>query len=104
MTSIRSNMESIFVFVDCIALLDMLASFAESVLSTSMSGGGDADTFCRPQLQESGPLIVKDGRHPIVSCIQVMAGQRDNHFISNDTFMNDTETFHIITGCNGSGI
>jgi DNA mismatch repair protein MutS len=73
-----------------IALLDMLVSFAE-VAKTNR--------YVRPVIVESNkPLIIKDGRHPVVECIS------KDRFIPNDTLLDkDENRTMIITGPNMAG-
>jgi DNA mismatch repair protein MutS len=76
------------------AILDMLVSFADVVaLST--------ESYVRPILMEAGPMIIRNGRHPIVCKLPI---QRLNGlFVPNDILISDLERFQIITGPNGSG-
>lgn len=73
-----------------IAKLDVLVSFSE-VAKTQK--------YARPQIVESDcPLIIKDGRHPVV---EVIAKER---FIPNDTLLDEGENrTMIITGPNMAG-
>ena len=73
-----------------IALLDLLVSFAE-VAKTNR--------YVRPNMVESSqPLIIKDGRHPVVEIIS------KDKFIPNDTLLVSGENrTMIITGPNMAG-
>lgn len=73
-----------------IALLDLLVSFAE-VAKTNR--------YVRPNMVESSqPLIIKDGRHPVVEIIS------KDKFIPNDTLLDSGENrTMIITGPNMAG-
>ena len=94
---IRVNMQCLFSITDCVALLDMLASFVDLVAMSP-------HPYSRPLLasSESGsPLVIKSGRHPVISsqCVH----QLTSTFVSNDLFMSSGSNMHIITGPNGSG-
>lgn len=72
-----------------IARLDVLCSFAETAV---------ANRYCRPLVNNSGNVMIKAGRHPVVE--QVI----NTPFVSNDTFLNmDTDRCAIITGPNMAG-
>ena len=73
-----------------IALLDVLTSFAEVAKTNKYS---------RPEICDSSkPLIIKDGRHPVVEVIS------KEKFIPNDTLLDETENrTMIITGPNMAG-
>jgi DNA mismatch repair protein MSH4 len=71
---------------EAIAMLDMLATFAQ--LATSHD-------YVRPELTDT--LAIKAGRHPIRE--QICA----NKFIPNDAYATPQTRFQIITGCNMSG-
>jgi DNA mismatch repair protein MutS len=73
-----------------IARLDVLVSFAEVA---------KANKYVRPQINESGsPLVIKDGRHPVVEAIS------KDKFIANDVLLDeDANRTMIITGPNMAG-
>ncbi len=73
-----------------IALLDLLVSFAEVA---------KVNKYVRPQIVESSkPLIIKEGRHPVVEVIS------KDRFIPNDTLLDGGENrTMIITGPNMAG-
>lgn len=72
----------------------MLSAFADLVALSP-------HTFTRPQLQTEGPLVVKEGRHPVISTLR--AHTFASSFVANDAFISPLENVHIITGPNGSG-
>ena len=72
----------------------MLCSFADLVATSPHA-------FCRPQLRLDGPLVVKSGRHPVISTLPLQ--QMASSFVANDLFLSPLENLHIITGPNGSG-
>jgi DNA mismatch repair protein MutS len=74
--------------------LDLLVSFADLAALSS-------DSFVRPQLQQGGSLLVKGGRHPVVS--QSRAEYLGLPFVPNDLTVNETQRFIILTGTNGAG-
>lgn len=72
-----------------IARLDVLCSFAEVSVN---------NRYCRPLVNNSGTIMIKSGRHPVVE--QVIS----TPFVSNDTFLNmKDERCAIITGPNMAG-
>lgn len=73
-----------------VARLDVFASMA--VVS-------EQNHYCRPKLNTSGVIDIKDGRHPVVEKMI------SNHmFISNDTYLdNNKQRISIITGPNMAG-
>ena len=73
-----------------VAEADVLASFA----AVAVRNG-----YCRPDVDESGVIEIRDGRHPVVE--QVL---KDSLFVPNDTFMGEKEErVAIITGPNMAG-
>ena len=72
-----------------VAALDAVCSFAQVSAENH---------YCRPLVNNSGTITVKDGRHPVVE--QVIK----TPFVANDTFLNMTEDrCAIITGPNMAG-
>ena len=73
-----------------IALLDLLVDFAEVAKENK---------YVRPQIVEGGkPLIIKDGRHPVVETIS------KDKFIPNDVLLDEAANrTMIITGPNMAG-
>lgn len=83
---VRSHMSILFKICESIAMLDMIASFAEVVTTQD---------YTRPQLTDT--LGIRDARHPIRERIQ------RHKFIANDIYASQQNRFQIITGCNMSG-
>ena len=83
---IRMDVAPLFKISEGIAMLDMLASFAQLVTTQD---------YCRPELTST--LAVKGGRHPIHEKIHA------DKFIPNDVYATQQTRFQIITGCNMSG-
>ena len=72
-----------------IAKLDALCSLAEVAVNNN---------YCRPVINDSGAINIKNGRHPVVE--QLIK----TPFVSNDTFLNLTdERCAVITGPNMAG-
>ncbi|KAI2793348.1 hypothetical protein POX_b03402 [Penicillium oxalicum] len=81
-----AEVASLFRISEAIAMLDMLASFAQ--IATSYG-------YIRPEL--TATLTIKAGRHPIRERIHSSA------FVPNDACATPQSRFQIITGCNMSG-
>ncbi|KAF3386872.1 MutS protein [Penicillium rolfsii] len=81
-----AEVAGLFRISEAIAMLDMLAAFAQ--LATSQ-------TYIRPELMTT--LAIRAGRHPIRERIH------SNKFIPNDACATPQTRFQIITGCNMSG-
>jgi DNA mismatch repair protein MSH4 len=84
--NVREHMGSLFKICEGIAMLDMIASFAQLVTSQD---------YVRPQLSDT--LAIRAGRHPIREKIQ------NTKFIPNDIYATQQKRFQIVTGCNMSG-
>lgn len=73
-----------------VAALDTLCSFA----AVAVKNG-----YCRPIVDDSGVIEIRDGRHPVVERVL-----RDALFVPNDTYMGEKENrVAIITGPNMAG-
>ncbi len=73
-----------------VAEADALASFA----AVAVRNG-----YCRPDVDESGVIEIREGRHPVVEKVL-----KDTLFVPNDTFMGEKEDrVAIITGPNMAG-
>ncbi|KAI1821253.1 muts domain V-domain-containing protein [Xylaria intraflava] len=83
---IREYVPDLFRICEGIALLDMIASFAQSATTRD---------YIRPEISDT--LALKGGRHPI--CERV----NPERFVPNDVYANEQHRFQIITGCNMSG-
>jgi DNA mismatch repair protein MutS len=74
-----------------IAKLDCLLSFAKTALENN---------YCKPVLNDSDILNIKDGRHPVIEK-QLAFGEE---YIANDVYLDDkTQQIMMITGPNMSG-
>ena len=75
---------------DCIAALDTLAALADVAV---------ANNYCRPDINESGAINIKDGRHPVIEALT-----RQGEFVPNDTRLDRRDTRMVImTGPNMAG-
>ncbi|KAH6707329.1 DNA mismatch repair protein MutS [Verticillium dahliae] len=84
--SIRTQIEPMFRVCDAIALLDMLASFAQIAILRD---------YVRPVISDT--LGLRAARHPILD------KNLNDEFVPNDVFSKEEYRFQIITGCNMSG-
>ena len=65
----------------------------------SLSLVASENNYCKPKINESGILDIKNGRHPVVEKMIV-----NDMFISNDTYLdNNNHRIAIITGPNMAG-
>ncbi len=87
---LAQNIEKLKSISANLALLDMLVAFAD----VSMT-----NRYVRPEIVDAGqPLIIKDGRHPVVDVIS------KEKFIPNDALLDEGENrTMIITGPNMAG-
>ncbi|KAL8734427.1 MAG: hypothetical protein Q9181_003207 [Wetmoreana brouardii] len=83
---IREDIAPLFKTCEAIALLDMVASFAQLVTMQD---------YCRPELTDT--FAIKSGRHAIREKIHT------EKFVPNDAYATQQSRFQIITGCNMSG-
>lgn len=72
----------------------MLSSFADLVALSP-------HPFTRPVMKTDGPIVIKAGRHPVISTLPIQ--QMTSSFVANDLFLSPLENLHVITGPNGSG-
>ena len=85
-----SEIEAIQKTAEAIAVLDVLCALAETARLFR---------YCRPELNDSLRLVIKDGRHPVLDQNLI-----DEKFVPNDTEL-DGETIRmaIVTGPNMAG-
>jgi len=83
---VRVDVAPLFKICEAIALLDMIAAFAQLVTTQD---------YCRPELTKT--LAIKSGRHPIREKVH------QDKFVPNDAYATQQSRFQIITGCNMSG-
>ncbi|KAL5606435.1 uncharacterized protein BROUX77_003628 [Berkeleyomyces rouxiae] len=82
---IRTHVPHLFRVSESIALLDMIASFAQLVTVRD---------YVKPEI--NGTLALKSARHPLMD---VSISQ----FVPNDFYSSEDYHFQIVTGCNMSG-
>ena len=96
---VREHVESLFKAVEAIALLDMMVSFADLVVSD------ESGPWTRPEITGGGEggggeggaaLAVKQARHPVV-CHYVPG------FVPNDAFAGRFGNMVVVSGVNGAG-
>ncbi len=87
---LAENINNFKIIAAAVAQLDLIASFAEIAKT---------NRYVRPQIVDSNqPMIIKDGRHPVV---EVISKER---FISNDILLDEDENrTMILTGPNMAG-
>jgi len=83
---VRTEIHALFRVSESIAMLDMIASFAQ--LATSQD-------YVKPELTDT--LAIRAGRHPIRDKIQI------EKYVPNDVYATQQHRFQIVTGCNMSG-
>ena len=75
------------------------AAVAEIDALTSFAAVAVRNNYCRPDVDESGVIEIKEGRHPVVEKVL-----KDTLFVPNDTFMGEkADRVAIITGPNMAG-
>ncbi|KAL2883202.1 MutS protein msh4 [Colletotrichum sp. CLE4] len=84
--NIRTQMQPLYRVCDSIALLDMIASFAQA---------SSTYDWRRPEISDT--LALKAARHPIMD--KTMKGG----FVPNDYYATEEHRFQVVTGCNMSG-
>jgi DNA mismatch repair protein MSH4 len=89
LSRVRSHVSWMYKLSEIVSLVDMLCSFAKYVTLS--------DVCVRPIFGDSGPIAIKDGKHPIKS------KHLGSEFIMNDSFLTEVQRIQIITGPNGSG-
>jgi DNA mismatch repair protein MSH4 len=104
---LQGHLADLFALSESVALLDMLVGFADLSLTSPL-------TWSMPTMRESGPLVIRKGRHPILAELSEehlkvtvesgAGGERDDAgFVPNDTMMDATSSLHVVSGVNGSG-
>ena len=74
-----------------LARLDVLSGFAELAVS---------NRYCRPQMNDSKVLDIKQGRHPVIETMM----QAGEEFVPNDIYLdNENQQLIILTGPNMAG-
>ena len=87
---IASNVKRLQKSAEVISTLDVIASFAQ--VAEDMN-------YCMPEVNDSGVIDIRDGRHPVIEKM-LPTGE----FISNDTYLDKGDNrVSIITGPNMAG-
>jgi DNA mismatch repair protein MutS len=87
--AVSSESESLQRIASAVAVIDVLAALADAAVERN---------YCRPEINESGDLLITEGRHPVV---EIISGK---NFIPNDVELRSSEkSFMIITGPNMGG-
>ncbi len=73
-----------------VAILDCLSNFAYI---------SQKNRYIKPELIDTGEIIIKQGRHPVVEKLL----HSDNQFVPNDIYLGGTQQVLIITGPNMAG-
>ena len=88
--AIAKNVKRLQKTAEVISTLDVLTSFAE--VAEEMN-------YCKPEIDKSGIIDIKEGRHPVIEKM-LQAGE----FIQNDTYLDEeSNRLAIITGPNMAG-
>lgn len=78
---------------DCVAAADVLSSLAQTAVENN---------YCKPEIDDSGDFVVKNGRHPVLEKILPLG-----EYVSNDLELqsntSDKTQFMILTGPNMAG-
>lgn len=78
------------VWAKAVSTLDMLAGFAEAAAK---------NRYTRPQMEEGGPMELRESRHPVVEALF-----REEIFVPNDVLLNNSDRhLAILTGPNMAG-
>ena len=89
-STIAEQVEKVQATAAAIAQLDVLCAFAEVAVRND---------YCMPEVDASGELIIREGRHPVVE--QTLS---DVAFVPNDTLLNcEGSRVAIVTGPNMAG-
>lgn len=78
---------------DCVAAADVLSALAQTAVENN---------YCKPEIDDSGDFVVKNGRHPVLEKILPLG-----EYVSNDLELqsntSDKTQFMILTGPNMAG-
>ncbi|CAH1773969.1 unnamed protein product [Owenia fusiformis] len=86
LVDIREHIGCLYKLTECVAMLDMLVSFAHACTVAN---------YCRPEFTDT--LAIKQGRHPILDQITIDSP------VPNNTYASEDSNFLVITGPNMSG-
>lgn len=83
----------------CAPLQKMASAVSKTDCLTSLASVASNNNYCKPKISNDNVIDIKKGRHPVVEVLQ-----KQNFFIDNDTFLNDsTDRTIILTGPNMAG-
>ena len=74
---LQGHLNSLFAQSESVALLDMLVSFADHVMVSPLQ-------YTRPECTDGGPLLINQGRHPVVADIS-----SQQEFVANNTVIDE---------------
>ena len=88
---IQANISAIQKNCRILARLDVLSGFADLAVT---------NRYCRPQMDDSKVIDIKDGRHPVIETMM----QAGEEFVPNDIYLDDKgQQVIILTGPNMAG-
>ncbi len=80
-------------------VLKTAGAVAEADALASLAAVAVRNSYCRPDVDESGVIEIREGRHPVVERMLM-----DSLFVPNDTFLGEKENrVAILTGPNMAG-
>ncbi len=80
-------------------VLKTAGAVAEADALASLAAVAVRSRYCRPEVDESGVIEIREGRHPVVERVL-----KDSLFVPNDTFLGEKEgRVAVITGPNMAG-
>ena len=80
-------------------VLKTAGAVAEADALASLAAVAVRNSYCRPDVDESGVIEIREGRHPVVERML-----KDSLFVPNDTFLGEKENrVAILTGPNMAG-
>ena len=88
LTTVAAHLDSLQRNAATAAELDVLAAFAERAATLD---------WCAPELVTQAGLDIRAGRHPVVETV------RDEPFVANDLYLDDTRRLLLVTGPNMGG-
>ena len=89
---VRDHFAALGALSSAAALADVLLAFAARARESS-------GTYVRPEFTVDGPLVIEDGRHPMLE--DVSPGEAP--FAPVSTYLSRASSFAVVTGANGAG-
>ncbi len=87
--TLNKNIGDILSTAHILAEIDLISSLSELAVNES---------YCRPEIFEDTRLTIEGSRHPVIESV-IPAGS----FVSNDVYLSEQDSIHILTGPNMSG-